>query len=277
MAPGLIAYARMARAAAPDPVNLKAIALPAEHGGWGLLLEPVVLGLALAPSGAGAAIAVAAVAGFLLHHPAKLLLLDMRRRTVYPRTRVAIRVAGVYLAVALAGLASAWLAGPREALVPLALALPPAAFQLACGAYASGRSLAAELVGALALAATAPAILLAGGSDARTAVLVWAVLAARAAGSIIYIRARLRRDRGLGGSPAPALTVHAAAAAAFCWMAAAGVAGWPLPAAFAVLLARAAWGLSPWHEVVRPRTVGLHELGYGVVSTALFAAAFFTR
>ena len=264
----------MPRPAAPDPVNLKAIALPAEHGGWGLLLEPLVLGLLLAPSPSGAALAVAAVAGFLLHHPAKLLLQDARRRTVYPRTRIAMRAAGAYLAVALLGLAAAWAAGARAAFVPLALALPAAAFQLACGAYGNGRLLAAELVGALALAATAPAILLAGGSTPRAAILVWAVLAARAAGSIIYIRARLRRDRGLGGSAAPALAVHAVTAAAVVWVAAAGLAGWPLTAAFVLLLARAGWGLSPWHAVVRPRTVGFQELAYGCLSTALFAAAF---
>jgi hypothetical protein len=134
--------------------------------------------------------------------------------------------------------------------------------------------LAAELVGALALAATAPAILLAGGSAPSTAALVWAVLAARAAGSIIYIRARLRRDRGLGGSAAPALLVHAAATGGCLWIAATGLAGWPLLAAFSVLLARAGWGLSPWHAVVRPRTVGFQELAYGALSTALVAAGF---
>ena len=31
-------------------VRLKAIALPPEHGAWGFLLEPIVLGLLVAPS-----------------------------------------------------------------------------------------------------------------------------------------------------------------------------------------------------------------------------------
>jgi hypothetical protein len=32
---------------------VRLVALPAEHGGWGLLLEPIALGLAVAPSLAG--------------------------------------------------------------------------------------------------------------------------------------------------------------------------------------------------------------------------------
>jgi hypothetical protein len=274
MAPGLMVRAGMPRPASPEPVRLKAIALPAEHGGWGLLLEPVVLGLLLAPSRSGVALALAALAGFLLHHPVKLLLQDLRRRALLPRTRIAARVAAAYLAVALAGLGAAFASGERAAFVPLALALPAAAFQLACGVRGSARLLSAELVGALALAAVAPAILLAGGAAPGTALLVWAVLAGRAAGSIIYIRARLRRDRGLGAPAAPAIVVHAAAAAGVAWMAAAGLAGWPVAAAFAVLLARAGWGLSPWHAVVRPRTVGFQELAYGAAATALIAAGF---
>jgi len=40
-------------------VPWKAVALPAEHGGWGLLAEPVVLGLVSAPSAAGICLALA--------------------------------------------------------------------------------------------------------------------------------------------------------------------------------------------------------------------------
>ena len=34
----------------------RSVAIPTEHGGWGLTLEPVVLGLAVAPSLAGIAL-----------------------------------------------------------------------------------------------------------------------------------------------------------------------------------------------------------------------------
>jgi hypothetical protein len=264
----------MTRPTPAEPVSLKAVALPAEHGGWGLIGEPLLLALVLAPSPAGFALAAASVAGFLLHHPAKLALSDARRGTRYPRTRTAIRVAAGYAAVALAGLGLAVASGDPSFWAPLALAAPAAAVQLAYGARNQGRRLVAELLGAFALAAAAPAILLAAGWPALTAAMVWLVLAARAAGSIIYIRARLRRDRGQGGSASAPLILHAAALGGAAVLARAGLVPWAAAAAFLVLFARAAWGLSPWHRPVRPRTVGFQELAYGLASTALVAIGF---
>ncbi|MGH8022300.1 MAG: YwiC-like family protein [Limisphaerales bacterium] len=46
---------------------------PKEHGSWFLALEPVALGMLAAPSGAGAALAVAASSGFLLRRPLKIV------------------------------------------------------------------------------------------------------------------------------------------------------------------------------------------------------------
>jgi hypothetical protein len=57
----------------------RAIALPDEHGGWGLTAEPVLLGLLVAPSWAGAALAVAAFLAFLVRTPLKLVLVDRWR------------------------------------------------------------------------------------------------------------------------------------------------------------------------------------------------------
>ena len=39
---------------------LRAVAVPSEHGGWGLTAEPVLLGLIVAPSAAGACLGAAA-------------------------------------------------------------------------------------------------------------------------------------------------------------------------------------------------------------------------
>jgi hypothetical protein len=47
----------------------RAVVIPSEHGGWGLTLEPVVLGLLVAPSIAGLAIGVAAFLAFLVRTP----------------------------------------------------------------------------------------------------------------------------------------------------------------------------------------------------------------
>src|SRR5688572_5798902 len=80
---------------------LRAVALPIEHGGWGLLAEPILLGLMVAPSAGGVAIATAALFGFLWRHPARIAIADVRRGVRYPRTSAAIVVASAYAALAL--------------------------------------------------------------------------------------------------------------------------------------------------------------------------------
>ena len=68
---------------------LRSVALPAEHGGWGLTLEPGLLGLLIAPSVAGACIAAAAMVAFLARTPLKLAAIDRRRCRDLARTRLA--------------------------------------------------------------------------------------------------------------------------------------------------------------------------------------------
>src|SRR5262245_56668038 len=104
-------------------VAWKSVALPNEHGGWGMLAEPLLVGLVLAPSGAGACLLGASVAAFLARHPLKLALSDRHRGTRHPRTVAAERVAAAYAAVAMACAAGAFaLAGPRPFLPLLAVA-----------------------------------------------------------------------------------------------------------------------------------------------------------
>ncbi|NND04465.1 MAG: hypothetical protein HKN91_16945, partial [Acidimicrobiia bacterium] len=43
-------------ARAADRASLRAVAVPTEHGGWSLTLEPVILGLIVAPTGSGVAL-----------------------------------------------------------------------------------------------------------------------------------------------------------------------------------------------------------------------------
>ena len=74
----------------PPTVPWRPVALPAEHGGWGFLAEPVVLGLVLAPSAAGLCLALAALAAFLARHPLRLALIDRRKGVRYPRTGLAV-------------------------------------------------------------------------------------------------------------------------------------------------------------------------------------------
>jgi hypothetical protein len=47
--------------------------------------------------------------------------------------------------------------------------------------------------------------------------------------------------------------------------------------AFAVLLGRAAHGLSRWRGAIRPQRLGFQELAYGLVTLGLLAAGYLAR
>jgi hypothetical protein len=245
------------------------VALPAEHGGWGFLAEPVVLGLVLAPSAAGLCLALAALAAFLARHPLRLALIDRRKGMRYPRTGLAEGVFAAYATAALALAAVAFAMAPFPFWPPLAVVAPVGLVALAFDARGRSREALPEVAGAVALGASAPAIALAGGAPAVFAWGTWALLALRAVTSVLYVRARIRLDRGLAAGPRAVHAGHAAAVVAATALASAGWAPWLAPAVFFVLLARSGWGLSPWRRPIRPQTLGFQELGYGLL-TLLF-------
>ena len=86
-------------------MRLRVLALPPEHGCWGLLLEPIVIGLVAAPSRAGALIALAATGVFLSRQPLKVLLNDVAAGRRAARTYTAALLAVSYLAAAAAAAA----------------------------------------------------------------------------------------------------------------------------------------------------------------------------
>lgn len=246
------------------PETWKSVALPNEHGGWGMLGEPLLVGLVLAPSAAGACLMVASLAAFLARHPLRLALSDRRRGSRYPRTAAAERMATLYAAVALGAATLALSAGGSRPFLPLLAVAPLAAVQGVYDARLQGRRLAAELCGGVALAALAPAVLLAGGWDAAPSLAAGALVALKAVTSVLYVRTRLRLDRGQSPRLAPALTAHAAAVAAAAGFAAAGSAPWAGVCATSALLARAVHGLSPRRRMVRPQALGFRELAFGI-------------
>ena len=175
----------------------RTVVIPSEHGGWGLTLEPVLLGLLVGWSGAGLAIGLAAFTAFLVRTPLKLVAVDVRRGRWLDRSRLALRIAigelivlgaCVALAVSLSGWT--WLA-------PVAIAVPLVVVELSFDIRSRGRRLVPELCGAIGIAAVAASIVLAAGRSNALAAGLWLVLAARAVGAIPFVRVqimRLRRD-----------------------------------------------------------------------------------
>lgn len=180
--------------------SLRAVALPTEHGGWGLTAEPVVLGLLVAPSWAGAAIGVGAVLAFLARTPTKIALGDLRRRRVLSRTRVAGAVAAVELTLLLVCAAVAINDATKPAFVPMAVVGPLLVVELVYDIRSRGRRLVPELAGSVGIAGVAAMIVLAAHAPAAVAVGLWLVLAGRAITSIPWVREQVRRLHHRGSS-----------------------------------------------------------------------------
>ncbi|MEZ5202871.1 MAG: YwiC-like family protein [Acidimicrobiales bacterium] len=185
------------RAASPRS-DLRAVAIPTEHGGWGLTLEPVVLGLLVAPSIAGTCIGLAAIVAFLARTPLRIVLVDLRRRRWLPRSAVALAVFGADATVlaVLGGLAIA--RTDTATWWPLAAMAPFIAVELAYDARSRSRRLVPELAGAIGVSGVVALVALAGGAATSVATAAWLLLAARALTSIPTVRDQVA---GLHGRP----------------------------------------------------------------------------
>ncbi|MCC6650719.1 MAG: YwiC-like family protein, partial [Candidatus Eisenbacteria bacterium] len=247
--------------APPDTTSsLRRVLVPTEHGGWAFLGEPLLLGLLLAPSGAGVCVSLATIAAFFARQPLKLFAADRRRGKVYPRTIVAERAFAACAVVGALAMAAA-VALTRGPLLPaVGAAASVAAIALAFDLSRRSRDLAAELAGAIAMGAAASVIALAAGWPALAAFGLWGVLAARALGTIAFVRARLRLERGEPWNSAGVAAWQALAIALAAALAAAQAAPRAAVVAMALLAARAAWGLSPWRLRLRTAMLGVSEI-----------------
>lgn len=245
---------------------LRSLTLPTEHGGWGFLLEPLALALAVRPSWDGALIALAFVFAFLTRQPLRLALQDAVRGRAYPRTRYCWGFAIGYASLAMLSLAFAVAFSSWAILIPLGLVAPLGLTQILYDANNRGRSLLPELAGAAAMTSSAAAIAIAGGMRILPAFALSGIILARAIPTIFYVRTLLQRAHGRAASSWLTLALHALTI--------------PLVALFAsklavlamcVLFARAIW------QLTRPapppaKTLGWMEIAFGALVVILAAA-----
>ena len=255
-------------------VVIRSIALPSEHGGWGFLIEPILLGLLVAFSWQGALFALAAVGAFLIHQPLKIATKDRLRGRRPPRLIWAERFVVVYgLSALLPTLVLLFIAGTTF-LIPIALAVPLAATQLYFDLRNQSRQLLPELCGAAALAMIAPAIVILADASFIIAASLWFILTLRALVSVLYVRSRIRLKGGKATSPVTVWTIHALALLSMVLLAAAEIAPILVVIPFIILFFRAAVGLSrlaPDHSV---KAIGFQEIGFGLMTVIIVALGF---
>ena len=255
-------------------VAVRSVAVPSEHGGWSLTLEPALLGLLVSPSWAGLTLMCVALVGFLLRTPLKLSLGDRRRGRKLERTDLADRVVSVYMVLLIGLLLVAEWLGDSRFWLPLLMALPLFIIELAYDVQARSRRLVPEMVGTVGVGAIAAAIVLADGGAVSLAYGLWMIAGARAVAAIPFVRTQLRRAKAqphrlIDSDGAQALAVAIAVLA----VASTTV---PLPAALAII------GLAVFHlwgvrsNVPRVAIIGAQQMVLGltvVLITALSAIA----
>lgn len=193
---------------------LRSVAVPTEHGGWGLTAEPVVLGLAVAPSVAGACIGVAAMLAFLARTPLRVVLVDRHRQRDLERTALARRVLFVEVAAIVVLVAAAAMTSADAFWWPAAVAAPLVMVELWFDTRSRSRRLVPELAGTYGICSVVAMILLAGGHHPAEAVAAWLILVGRATTAIPHVRAQIARLHHRPTSSATLLVADGAALAA---------------------------------------------------------------
>jgi len=256
------------RIASPSHVRLRPIALPAEHGGWGMLGAPILTGLLLAPSWSGLCLSAAGAAAFLTRQPFRLALIDLRKGKRYPRTAWAVRFAVLYAILGLSALAGAIILAGGPFWLPIAIAATLGAIQFTFDIRSKGRSFIPEICGASAMALLAAGIVQSAGFSPSKSWLPSLALVLQSATAISYASVRVRLARNILVPRWPVWLGHVCALAAVLGISLEGWMRWPVVAAFLVLTLRASWGLSAYRRNVRAAMVGLQEVGYALLMVA---------
>ncbi len=257
-------------------VIIRSVALPSEHGGWGFVLEPIVLGLLVAFSPAGLWIGVLGLAVFLLHQPVKIVLKDYQKQKRLGRTIWAERFILSYGLLAVLALIMAVILAEGWFWPPFLLAVPFGLVQIYYDSKNQSRHVLAEMTGAVALGSIATAIALATKWGFASAMVLWIYLVGRSIPSILYIRGRLHLERDKPFARNLIYAVHILAILIIAVLVTAGFVPVIGLIAIIILALRAFWGLSPYRRSVRIAVIGMMELGYGLLYVVLFIVGYVT-
>ena len=247
----------------------RSVAIPREHGGWGVTLEPVLLGLLVAWSLPGLLLGVAAFGAFLLRTPLKLAAVDMRRHQWRSRSTLAARIAAVELLVVVTAVAGVVVSSGWRWALPVVVAAPLVFVEGWYDVRSRSRRLIPEIAGPVGIGSVAAAIALVGGQTMKVALGLWLIVALRSIASVVLVRAQLRRAKA---QPYREVAVHAvdASVASVAVLAAAfEVVPWLGAVAIALLTPFGWWSL--WRPAVRAVIVGTHQTLLGVLVVVLTA------
>lgn len=246
-------------------IPARSIALPVEHGAWGFLLEPLLAGLLIAPSAASPLIALVFLGGFLMRQPLKFVVGDLRQGKRLPRTAVAIRFVSIFGATAAFGLAGSLFLTNREAFIPMMVAAPMVIYLVVQDAARQTREMIPEVLAAIVLSSSIATLSLAAGHSYLFASTLWITMLARLVPSVLYVRSRLRLEKGKPRSYVSPIGGHIAALIIIAALFGARLGSVLTLFMSAFLLTRAIIGLSPLRRRLPAKQIGIREVVYGVL------------
>jgi hypothetical protein len=258
------------------------VAWPSDHGSWGLLLSPLVIGLFAGGRWTTASLymVVAALAGFLVRQPITIAIKVFSERRSRQDLLAALLWSGVYATIGLLCVLGLVVHGFPYVLYLAVPGLPVFAWHLVLvSRRAERRQVGMQLVGAGALALSAPAAMWVGvGRPESLGWLLWVLVWAQSAAAIMVAYLRLEQ-RTLASVPAIAERLRLGRRALLLTT---GMLAGVAALAAADVVPRGVWlpyGLL-WAEAVRctlrpalgakPRTIGRRQLAVSVVVTVLF-------
>jgi hypothetical protein len=254
----------------PVRPKIRSIALPTEHGGWGFTLEPILLGLLVAPSASGWEISAAALGVFLARRPVKIFSSDLVRRRWLPRSTMALVFSILFGGLAIAGVIGAFVTTQGPFLIPVAIAAPFALLALRADAHSRNHALIAELSGGIAMGATVAAITVSSGWDLLPSLGLWLVLAARDVAAIVLVRGQVRRSKGKTADTTKIYLTQVGSVAVIAIIAALGVVPWLSVVAVGLVGIVAVISLN--RPPIPAKTIGWTQMALGLAVVLVTAA-----
>ena len=256
-------------------IGVRRIALPTEHGGWGFLGEPLAAGLAIAFSATAPWIVMMTVGAFLLRQPLRMLIADR-----WGRRDGWVAVTSFYFILLYAGLFAAGSVGVvgmggMRPLMPFFIVLPLVAVQIYFEICCRSRALIPEIAAAIAISSSVAATALAAGLSWAFAFALWLVFIARLVPSILYVRERLRLEKGKPYSLPAIVTAHTAALVIVAFLAFLGLVPVITCGAMIILLFRAITGLSATRKKMRAMQIGVREVIYGISTVIILVIGYY--
>jgi len=247
-------------------VRISAIALPGEHGSWGFLFEPIIAAVVIVPSRLAIGVVLVYVGAFLARQPLKVLLSDWQSDRRLPQTVFALLFVFLFGILFWLGIADGYFFGKVEYYYPAVSVIPFGAYQVYCDVGRKTRHLIPELTGSVAISSSAAVIALTGGWSLVPALALWGIVVGRLIPSILYVRNRLRLEKGKEFSTLQVFGSHLAVALAAVFLSVYGLASKLTAAVFVLLMLRAVFGLSSYRTKMKAMKIGLWEVFYGLLT-----------